>query len=562
MCGILGGNNPKWDYENGIKCMIHRGPDGINIVREKNITLAFARLAIIDLSEKGMQPMYSSDGQVLIVFNGEIYGYRKLRNYLIRKGYRFKSTSDTEVILNAYLEWGDKFISKIDGMYGIAIYDKRDGKIRLFRDRIGIKPLYYFFDGKNFAFSSELKGIETTCKNVRFEVDNTAIYDYLKCLYIPDPKTMYKNVYKLQAGHMLVFDIKKNDIEKDVSYWKLKVNEYQGRQRKAEDIIEEARELIKHSVAEQMVADVPVGTFLSGGIDSSIITYESSKINSEVETFSIGFTDKKFDELKYALSIAERISVYSNSRVYDKKIYEEDFLKIRNWYDEPFADTSAYPTYLVSKLARERVTVVLTGDGGDEVFGGYPRYNMLKKHEENGIDCALCSHVYRALVPNYQMDSKWIENIRYAFQLYAFPLKETDKELRNRLGIPRDYDDLWSVRRYYRKDLPARTRYQYLDIKTYLPGDILTKVDRASMAASLETRVPFLDKRIVEFSFSLSEEDRYLNGELKGILKKAYVAEIGRTIMNRPKMGFSVPTYFYGKSLSPQEEMLKKIWNL
>ncbi|MDE6970590.1 MAG: hypothetical protein K2P69_12655, partial [Eubacterium sp.] len=251
MCAILGGSHSKWDYKKAITDMKHRGPDGVKICPSEDFTLAFARLAVVDLSDHGMQPMFSADHQVGIVYNGEIYGYQKMRTDLIRKGYRFCSKSDTEVILNAYLEWGDRFVQKVDGMFAIAIYDKRDGTLRLFRDRIGIKPFYYYFDGCNFGFASELKGILSMCNTVSPEYDHTAIYDYLNYSYIPEPKTCYKNVQKLMPGHRMIFDISQKRIIKDTSYWKLEINSFQGRQRKQSDLIEELRFLVRESVEEQ-----------------------------------------------------------------------------------------------------------------------------------------------------------------------------------------------------------------------------------------------------------------------------------------------------------------------
>lgn len=562
MCGILGGNNPDWDYQRGIEAMKHRGPDDMRISHMDDFHLAFARLAIMDLSANGMQPMFSDDGNVGLVYNGEIYGFQKLRRRLEDLGCSFRSTSDTEVILNAYLQWGERFITQIDGMYGMAVYDKRDGTVKLFRDRIGIKPLYYFYDGYHFAFSSELKGIEKLCSNISFRTDDTAVYDYLNYLYIPDPKTLYHNVYKLRAGHRLVFDIKKRKIVKDNAYWKLEINDRCGRQRKTEDIICELKELIAESVREQMVADVPVGTFLSGGIDSSIITYESSRINKNVETFSIGFTDSNCNETKYAVKVADKLGVPANVRIFNHGIYKKIYNQMKVWYDEPFADTSAFPTYLVSGEARDKVTVALTGDGGDELFGGYPRYELFLNKEKRGTDNLLVSFLYRNLRPGYASDSKWLDNMLFLSYRYAFPLCKTDREIRKALNIPGDYDRAWLIRKYYIKDLPPRTRTQFIDLKTYLPGDILTKVDRTSMAVSLETRVPFLNKKIVAFAFSLSEEDRYLNGELKGLLKRAYLEELGKEVMHRRKMGFSIPSSYYCKELSPQEELLEKVWNM
>lgn len=561
MCAILGGNNSKWDYSKGIECMKHRGPDGIKENPLGDFTLAFARLAVMDLSDHGIQPMFSFDNQVCIVFNGEIYGYQKIRDDLIRKGYQFYSRSDTEVILNAYLEWGEKFIQKIDGMFGMAIYDKRDRTVKLFRDRIGIKPLYYYYDGSNFGFASELKGILNMCCTVSFENDNTAIYDYLNYAYIPEPKTYYKNVYRLLPGHRMVFDIRSRSIIKNSLYWKLEVNCFQGSQRKQSDLIEELKYLVKKSVEEQMIADVPVGTFLSGGVDSSIVTYEGHRINSRLETFSMGFANADYDESKYAYELARRHQLHMNFKVFGHDAFHHNYSKFKLWYDEPFADMSAFPTYMVSKLAKEKVTVVLTGDGGDEVFGGYNRYQaMWKKEKEKSPDNLLISAVYQKCKSNTKKDYFWMDDLNFLMQMMSPHLSLRDKELRKRLKIDRDYDKLWFFRKYYFKELPPITRTQYLDLKTYLPSDILTKVDRVSMAVSLETRVPLLARRLIEFSFSLSEEDRCPGGELKGLFKKAYGEEIGKKILNRSKMGFVMPYNYLTNKKSPQEMLLEDIW--
>lgn len=564
MCGILGGNHPDWNYEKGIECMKHRGPDGIRISRLENFTLAFARLAIMDLSVHGMQPMFSYDNQVGIVFNGEIYGYQKLRNTLIKKGYRFRSTSDTEVVLNAYLEWGEKFISKVDGMFGMAIYDKREGVIKLFRDRIGIKPLYYYYDGTNFAFASELKGILNMCSTVSFEIDNTAVYDYLNYSYIPDTKTYYKNVYKLLPAHRIIFDLERRCIIKDSAYWRLKVNEYQGTQRKQSDLVEELKYLVAYSVHEQMIADVPVGTFLSGGVDSSIVTYEGHKINPQLETFSVGFTNSVYDELRYARELSNKYQIHINEKVFNHDMFKNYYHKLKEWYDEPFADTSAFPTYLVSQIAREKVTVVLTGDGGDEIFGGYTRQKAIwQKEKENGPDNRIISALYtqyRKTMYMPERDYFWLDDLTFLLRTNDRWPKISDKELRKRLRIDRDYDKLWAFRKYYHKDLPPMTRVQFLDVKTYLPGDILTKVDRVSMAVSLETRVPLLSRRLVEFAFSLSEEDRCPNGELKGLFKKAYEEEIGKKFLYRKKKGFCMPRQYLNCQKSGQEQLLEEVW--
>lgn len=565
MCGILGGNNLQWDYDAGIESMYHRGPDGTKIVKKKDFVLAFTRLSIMDLSVNGMQPMFSEDGKVGIVYNGEIYGYQRLKEYLRKKGYRFNSVSDTEVILNSYLEWGDEFIDKIDGMFGMAVYDEREKVIKLYRDRAGIKPMYYYYSGKEFGFSSELKGILNMCKEITFTADNTAIYDYLNYSYIPAPKTMYKNVYKLEPAHTIIYSLDEGRIVDNRSYWRLKVNCLEGKRRKQSELIEELRYLIKKSVEEQMIADVPVGTFLSGGIDSSVVSYESSRNDPKIETFTIGFFDKRFDELQYAKRLIEKYGLLTNQRIFKKNDMEDLYGKLYEWYDEPFADTSAFPTYLVSAMAKEKVVVALTGDGGDEIFGGYPRYTALAKRNRSGFDNILISYLFRKANKSGVLN-EWkgifLDDLNFIYDTYDEGLAESDSDLRKKLRIPKDYDMLWHMRKYYVKDLPPITRGQYLDFKTYLPGEVLTKVDRVSMAVSLETRVPFLSREIIEFSFGISQQDRCPNEELKGLLKKVYVDELGKEIVYRKKQGFCVPAEYIARQETAREKILRTVWRM
>lgn len=325
-------------------------------------------------------------------------------------------------------------------------------------------------------------------------------------------------------------------------------------------MIDELRELIRESVSEQMEADVPIGTFLSGGVDSSIVTYEANKLNPRLEAFSIGFTESQYNELKYACTIAEKNKIHLNTKIFNRDIFKQYYNNMKVWFDEPFADTSAYPTYLVSKLAKKKVTVVLTGDGSDEIFGGYPRQKLIwQKKKEKAPDNYIFSYLYEKIFPN-KVDYYWLDDLKFLLRSNCWKLQTDDKQLRNFLGIHKDYDMYWAFRKYYVKDLPPMTRVQYLDLKTYLVGDILTKVDRTAMAVSLETRVPFLSKKLIEFSFSLSEEDRCPNGEQKGLLKKAYEKEIGKNILYRRKMGFSIPISFYDSKKSPQEQLLERVW--
>lgn len=564
MCGILGGNVSTWSYGDGIKAMRHRGPDSRRVERYNNFTLAFARLAIIDLSDRAMQPMTSGDGRIHILFNGEVYGFNKLRSELENDFY-FSTTSDTEVILYAYCKYGDSFIDKIDGMFAIAIYDENEEKIKLYRDRAGIKPLYYLYDGKHFAFASELKGIYNLCDDYNFELDYTAVYDYLYYQFIPEPKTMFKNVFKLPPAHKIEFDIKKGKIGKASEYWKLNVCMSTHRARTSEEIHNHLKSLIQKSVKDQMVADVPVGTFLSGGVDSSIITYEAKKINSQVNAFSIGFNDEKFDESSYAKLLAKKLDVNIDLRILDYKAIKNIKGNLQKWYDEPFADTSAYPTYLVSELAREKVTVVLTGDGGDELFGGYGRYKtfLVNRNEwltkEQSIKAYL--KIFRSISREFaSVDKKYtdwfIDEMELYLRIVYFTQTSVYKEYRKRWGIHDSYNPRWYVNKYYIEDLPPLNRVRYLDFKTYMQGAVLTKVDRASMQHSLEARVPLLSRDLMEFAFSLSEEECYENSELKGCFKYAYIDEIPKEILFRNKMGFGIPDKYLGRERKPKSTYL------
>ena len=566
MCGILGGNRKEWNYKKGIEAMKHRGPDGEQVTDFDLCTLGFARLAIMDLSERAMQPFLSTDGNVAIVFNGEIYGFQKLRNDL-KKKYDFRTTSDTEVILYAYMEYGDRFIDLIDGMFAIAIYDRRIEQIKLYRDRYGIKPLYYLYKEEQFAFTSELKGLVAACSNFHFEIDNTAIYDYLAYQYIPEPKSMYKDVYKLEPASYLFYDLRKRKIVKKGNYWHLYVNTRAHGRRKKQDVLYDIRELIKQSVARQIIADVPVGTFLSGGVDSSIVSYECNSLNPSIVSYSIGFTEKKADESSYAKRVADYCSIRNKTKILS--IYDVNTIKgtLKELYDEPFADTSAYPTYILSKFARENVKVILTGDGGDELFGGYDRYKLFferrrqKYINHTGIERTITRlsgknpYITKKLSDLFESELSTFAKYMGVFDEWKH---DSWKEL---LKIDKDYDVKWYLRKYYHKELPRMTRMRYLDFKTYLPSDILTKVDRTSMSVSLETRIPFLDRELVEYVFALADDECYYDGELKTLLKYAYRDALPEDILFREKMGFSIPYHYivqFGDSI--HSAILKQEW--
>lgn len=563
LCGILGGNCKSWNYQKGIECMRHRGPDGMRIQTMGEITFAFIRLAIIDLSSNGMQPMFSENKDVCIVFNGEIYAYKKLRRKL-EKNYRFQSGTDTEVILYAYMEYGDKFIDKIDGIFAIAIYDKRCEKIKLFRDRTGVKPLYYYIMGDSFGFASELKGIVNMLDGCKLQVDETAVYDFLTYTYIPEPKSVYKDVYKLEPAHYLVYDVRKKSVEKKAAYWKLKINTHEKGNWDINEIIYELRKRVAVSVKNQMVADVPVGTLLSGGVDSSVVTYECYKLNNQIQTFSMGFTDESCDEIKYAHKLIKLWGLNNYEKIFGKKEFDDLYLKMREWFDEPYADVSAFPTYSILQLVKEKgVTVVLTGDGGDEVFGGYNVVNAM--YEKKGVNIRWVSDLYENLWRSRLkcgqrglLDDILLDDVAFFSKRRFWGMREEKTKFAKYLGISKDYDDYWFIRKHYHKELPPMTRAQIVDFHTFLPF-ILNKVDRTSMSLSLEVRVPLLDRNIIEYSFGLPQEARCPNRLQKELLKQAY-PEIPNDIKYRDKQGFAMPYEYISKRKRPCETMLQQIW--
>jgi len=295
VCGFIGGTEPTWNYEAALASIAHRGPDASKLYLEERVKVGFRRLSIIDLSEEANQPMFATDHATWLVFNGEIYGYQVVRKYLESIGYVFRTSSDTEVVLNSYLEWGDEFIDHIDGMFAIVIWDERRGQLKLYRDRPGIKPLYYFHDGTRFAFASELKAIEIACGSEGLQVDHTALYDFLGYRYVPAPKTLYRKCFKLPPAHWLIFEPATGTVQGPRPYWKVAIPE-QPRELSLGECCEELRSLIDASVRDQMIADVPLGFFLSGGVDSSTVVAAASKAGSDVSTFSIGFDSDEGSE--------------------------------------------------------------------------------------------------------------------------------------------------------------------------------------------------------------------------------------------------------------------------
>jgi len=573
VCGFIGGTEPQWQYRAALDAIAHRGPDASKLCLAQPVNVGFRRLSIIDLSVEANQPMFAADTATWIVFNGEVYGYQAVRKDLERRGHRFRTSSDTEVVLNAYLQWGDGFVEHLDGMFAIVIWDARQRRLKLYRDRPGIKPLYYFHDGRRFAFASELKAIEVACATEHLQVDETALYDFLGYRYVPAPKTLYRNCFKLPPAHSLVFDPATGAIQGPSRYWSIPIPEAPA-QRPLEECCEELRSLIDASVRDQMIADVPLGFFLSGGVDSSVVVAVASKTSDHISTFSIGFDSDAVSETPFAREVAELFATDHHERILSQADAHELLPKLKIWFDEPFADESAMPTFLVSKVAREHVTVVLTGDGGDEVFGGYRTYPRFERYDRwPSWPQFMNTAAFHARQRFHRRGviARGLTLLEMAFskgpRLWGIIMGGMPEAAKRRyadeFGLPRDYDDWWHYREFWRDDLPLRTRLQLVDFQTFLPGLVLTKVDRTSMAVSLEARVPLLERRIIEFSFSLPETIRYHGGEPKGLLRHAYRGVLPDHILDRRKKGFGIPRY-YLKDLSGgrviQEHVLQSLF--
>ncbi len=571
MCGLFGATLDNFDEvvvntaRRARDSLTHRGPDQSGEWITNNIYMGQRRLSILDLSEAGRQPMVSRDAKIGITVNGEIYNFKNIRKELESIGYIFLSNSDSEVVLHGYRQWGiEGLAQRLDGMYVAIIHDVENNVIHAFRDRVGIKPLYYYHDGKSFAWASELKALNVWLPAHKRSVDETSLYDFLIYRYIPAPKSLYKNVFKLLPGHILGFKISSGTLSIK-PYWELPVTETD---KPAELLAEELIGLLQESVKEQMVSDVPVGFLLSGGIDSSIITLTGAKLSANPMTFSIGFHDPSRDESEYARIVSEIASTRHHVHKLDSDEMENLPDKMAAWFDEPFCDTSAVPTYRVCAFARRNVTVALSGDGGDELFGGYRWYEDFSRLR-NFSSLLPALPVKGICFPGWlpRQRSLYLRSIGDPLFQYASLRGSLDVtglgKWRKKLAIPEDYDGLWAYRKHFRPDTNIRKCAQIIDFHTYLPDDILTKVDRVSMAVSLECRPPFLSNKMIDFAFSLKEDFLYKNQSLKGGLKYAYHNLLPEKILQRPKQGFSVPytewkTNIRKSSGSLQEAIIEK----
>ena len=529
----------------------YRGPDEQGMAVEGRAALGMRRLSIIDL-KGGQQPIYNSDGSKFIVFNGEIYNFRELRQKLESRGHIFKTNSDTETILLAYEEFGTACVEHLRGMFAFAIWDKRDESLFLARDRVGKKPLFYSHTkAGNFVFGSELKTLLTHGEISR-EIDHAALDAYLTFGYVPEEFCIFKDARKLPPGHFLLFKDGKVETRK---YWDFGYASPVDA-RSEDEYVEELREKIREAVKVRLISEVPLGAFLSGGVDSSsIVGLMSEILDKPVKTFSIGFNEDSFNELKFA-----RIAAKHLNTEHHEFTLTPDFVEIVDqlaWhFDEPFSDSSALPTYMVSKMARDFVTVVLSGDGGDELFAGYTRYVI--DRERSGFEklpAALRKGVLQrvskvlphgARGKNYLYNASLDATDRYIDSVSQFnrPRREYLYSADFRSKLNGDFGRGEELFQDLAGSVQGRGQVDkllYLDSKTYLPGDILTKVDRMSMAASLEARVPLLDHELIEFVVGMPAELKLKGLETKYLFKKAMEGIVPREILYREKQGFGVP---------------------
>ncbi|EZP83295.1 Asparagine synthetase [Novosphingobium resinovorum] len=564
MCGIAGIyhlETPKPVDRARVEAMCdaiaHRGPDGQGVWTAPGVALGHRRLSIIDLAGSP-QPMASPDGRAMLVFNGEIYNYRELRHELKAAGEHFRTDGDSEVILAAWRRWGPDCVTRLLGMFAFAIYDLDARTLFLARDRLGVKPLYYaqLSDG-SLAFGSELKAL-TAHPLLRREIDPLAVEDYLTWGYVPDDRAILKGVCKLAAGHSLLLR-HGAPLPRPVQWWDVSFAE--RRKGKPADLEAELVHLMRQAVSSRMVADVPLGAFLSGGVDSSsVVAFMAEASGSPVRTCSIGFDVAGLDESAYATKIARQFGTNHASRI----VSRDDFAAIdqlAGMFDEPFADASALPTWRVCQLARESVTVALSGDGADEALGGYRRHVFQAGEDKVRalLPQSLRGPVFGALGRAYpkadwaprplRAKSTLLSLAGDSAQGYARSMAVLPPELRDRLYS----DDFRRLRGDYRaedpllalmRDAPARSgldRAQYADLKVWLPGDILTKVDRTSMSVSLEAREPLLDHRLIEFAASLPERMRVQGGQGKWLMKRAMRRYLPDDVLYRPKQGFVTP---------------------
>jgi asparagine synthase (glutamine-hydrolysing) len=579
MCGIAGFS--LFDHQEGNtttleamgQAIYHRGPDASGTYLDEKIGLCHRRLSILDLTEAGNQPMYSADGNLVIVFNGEIYNFLELRAELEQQGVSFKSHTDTEVILALYAREGVQCLDKLNGMFAFALWDITKQELFIARDRLGKKPLYYYSQDGRFAFGSEIKAI-LALDNIPREVRLDAVYDFFAYQYVPDPKSIFKHIHKLPPAHYMLLN--KNGFTVH-EYWDLSFKNTSHQSEEAHKT--QLKALLEKVTKQRMVSDVPLGAFLSGGVDSSgVVAMMAEASNSPVKTCTIGFDDKAFNEADFAREIAEKYKTEHHEYTVHQNVAER-LEHIVSFFDEPFADPSLVPTFFVSELARKAVTVALAGDGGDEMFAGYEKYttddieNRLRSKFPETLRKNLfptLAHVAGILPGSVGRKGKSLLNSLShdpAMGFYITNSMMTD-EMWSNLVKPdvaaqlKDYHpSQYTIDAYNKADGPDHlSKILYTDIKTYMTGDILVKVDRMSMAHSLEVRAPILDYQVAEFAASVPSNQKFRDGEKKYLLKEVFKPFIPGSLLYRKKMGFSTPLdeWFRGELKTTTEVRLLK----
>jgi len=540
MCGIAGFNWPdQFIVEKMAKTLRHRGPDDLGFYVDSDVSLGHTRLSIIDVSERGHQPMKFKD--MVIVYNGEIYNFRQLREQLRSYGYNFVSDTDTEVVLCSYHRWGLSCVDRFNGMWAFCIYDKTKNTFFLSRDRFGIKPLYYYFDGDKFIFASELKAIRQ--HNPDMSISESAVNFFFYQKYIGDDLTIFKNCCKLRPSENLLFDLNQRKIVR-TKYYHLEQEISQHQDTPVKERLEKIEDAIIGAVQKRLVADVPVGSFLSGGIDSSLISAIIARDKKDFDTFSIGFKDESYNELDFSRIAAEHIKTAHHYEYLDIDQALIEYT-IQNM-DEPFGDSSVFPTYLLSKITRQKVTVSLSGDAGDEVFGGYDTYKAYKLARYVPRPVIKLSKYLIDLLPS--SDKK----VTLAFKMKRFVRDFDGSVNRRHLDWMATFNDSQRQKLLNGNFIAAESlincgceksllSIQLNDIHNYLAEDILKKVDLASMLNSLETRVPFLDHHLVPLVLSLPERYKVAGFTTKWLLKKIASGYLPKRIVRRPKRGFTVP---------------------
>lgn len=548
MCGICGYISKKRYPDSMISrmnsTMYHRGPDAQEtehfVWGQMEAHIGHCRLSILDLRAEGNQPMWNEDHKYCIVYNGEVYNFLEIRNILIKDGFVFHTNTDTEVILKSYIRWGKLCVEKLNGMYSFAIFNIESNTVFFARDRFGKKPLFYYYENNEFAFASELKPL-IECNFIKKEVNTSVLAQYLRYGYVPSPHTIFKHIYKLPMGSYMEL---KNDSLQITSYWKPSTRYHQLEETTINSYAEAKEVLSKvleDSVRDRLVADVPIGVFLSSGIDSSLVTALSQKVSSyRINTYTIGVDNPKYNEAKIAKSISEHLGTVHH----EYYMTEQDLLScietIPQYFDEPFSDTSLVPNMVLARIARKDITVALGGDGGDELFCGYPHYPLVKRAQMLDSFGNLIYHtIPQSVISKFPSGIQRVVNNRdkdiqcqivsvNSLNMYSKALLvECNKPvypIEQSLGI---------------KDW--QTRRMILDMETTLCDDMLQKVDRAAMSASLEVRSPILDYRVAEVSYRLPSEFKFHKNITKRILRDILYEYVPKEILNAPKRGFCVP---------------------